>query len=550
MTIAFPRRALALILVGGLCLRAVLWLGVSFPGVADPNHYYNLGVRLVGGNGFTNDYIWQYSGDPAALVHPEAHWMPLTAALAAVPMALFGVSPRVALIAFVILGAFVPLLTYWGARRLEIGTDGALFAAAAGAALPELVLNSLRTDTTLPFALLASGALLCMTRRTVFAAILAGALTGLAYLTRNDGLLLVPTAILFNLIPRPPLDLERGSRPAPNLVFNVVGGRGVRLVVFLLAALIVVAPWLARNLAATGALGSPETRSMWFFTHHDDHYAYGRTFTLDTLLAAQTPAQIIGKRAFEMAAAVVMMLRAFGDALAVAVVGGIGLVWFTRRDDAAGDVGARPVSPVDAPYGWSRWARRAAPLLPVLIFIIGAFVAYTVLLPYKAQAGSYKKAFLGVVPLLLPFAGLALERAISDARIRRGAMALIIGALTLNAIQLVRTDVAATDAYVMQVRAAADVARDLPDTNGDGAIILMTQDPYIVRTVGFQSIIYPYEPRDTIAAAAARYGVDYLLMPANRPALNALYAGAEMDARFVRAADVPGTPFVFFRFAP
>jgi hypothetical protein len=502
---------LALICLGALALRIGLAVNVDFPGVADPNHYYNLAVRLTEGHGFTIDYIWQYSADPASIVHPEEHWMPLAAALAALPMALFGVSVHAAISPFILIGSVLPVLAFIGARRLSLSDEGALFAAGTVAFLPELVLNSLRTDTTIPFALFTSAALLLSARLTPLRAVGVGVLAGLAYLTRSDGALILA---VFACI----------------VVFS--GGfslswRPIRLIpIAVIAYVIVILPWLVRNLDAFGAFTSPETRIMWFFTHHDDHYAYGRTFRLETLLAAQTPAEIVGKRLFEMAAGGVMMLRTFGDALAVAVIGGLALI-LARRDGSI---------------------RRM--IAPVLIFVAIAFIAYTVLLPYKAQAGSLKKAFLGAVPLLIPVAALALDRVIVDRRIRRGAMALIVIVLAVNAVQLVRTDSAASAAYLAGVERAARVAQSLPDTNGDDDIILMTQDPFIIRYVGFRSIMYPYEDRDTIHAAALRYGVDYLLMPANRPSLNALYDGEDADPRFIFAADVPGTPFRFYRVTP
>lgn len=502
---------LALICLGALALRVGLATQIDFPGVADPNHYYNLAVRLIEGHGFTIDYIWQYSANPASIVHPEEHWMPLAAALAALPMALFGVSVHAAISPFILIGSILPIFAFIGARRLRLSDEGALFAAAAAAVFPELVLNSLRTDTTIPFALFTSAALLLSARLTLWRAFGVGALAGLAYLTRSDGTLII-AAFAWHVIFNGEFSLSwRPMRFIPAAI---------------IAFVIVILPWLMRNLEAFGAFTSPETRIMWYFTHHDDHYAYGRTFSLETLLAAQTPAEIVGKRLFEMAAGGVMMLRAFGDALAVAVIGGLALI-LARRDG-------------------SHWRMIAS----VLYFVIIIFIAYTALLPYKAQAGSLKKAFLGAVPLLIPLAALALDWVIEDRRIRRGAMALILIVLAINAVQLVRADAAASAAYLAQVERAAAVARTLPDTNGDGDLILMTQDPFIIRYVGFRSIMYPYEDRDTIHAAALRYGVDYLLMPANRPSLNALYDGEDADPRFIPAADVPGTQFRFYRVTP
>ena len=52
-------------------------------------------------------------------------------------------------------------------------------------------------------------------------------------------------------------------------------------------------------------------------------------------------------------------------------------------------------------------------LAPVLILLGGLFVTYPLLIPLKSQGGSMKKAFLTLLPLLLPLAGYALER-VSD----------------------------------------------------------------------------------------------------------------------------------------
>src|SRR5690606_28380760 len=149
-----PHYKLLLICAVALALRLVLLaLLVRFPGIADSNHYYNMGVRLVEGHGFTIDYIWQYNIPPDSIVHPEEHWMPLTAVLAAVPMQVFGVGAQTAILPFALLGAIVPIIAYWMARQLALTEQSCLFAAAAAAVLPEFVLNSLRTDTTIPFAL-------------------------------------------------------------------------------------------------------------------------------------------------------------------------------------------------------------------------------------------------------------------------------------------------------------------------------------------------------------------------------------------------------------
>src|SRR5262245_61361481 len=128
---------LLIICFGALILRAVLLPFTSLPGIADPNHYYNLAVRLIHGYGFTIDYIWQYSLPPHSIVHPEEHWMPLTALIAAAPMRLWGENVHTALLPFVFLGALLPVLSYWMARQMNLSENAALFSAAMTAVLPE-----------------------------------------------------------------------------------------------------------------------------------------------------------------------------------------------------------------------------------------------------------------------------------------------------------------------------------------------------------------------------------------------------------------------------
>jgi hypothetical protein len=190
---------------------------------------------------------------------------------------------------------------------------------------------------------------------------------------------------------------------------------------------------------------------------------------------------------------------------------------------------------------------RLLTLSPALILLFGAFVAYTVFIPYKAQAGSYKKFYLALLPLLLPLAAFALEYAVQNRRIRLGAMALLAVLLCINAVYLVRNDAAASASYLASVEQMAIAAQALPDTNGDDQIILMTQDPYILRYVGIRSVMFPSEDRETIIEVARRYGVDYLLLPANRPALDPLYLRQETDEHFERAGEVPGTQYIFYR---
>jgi hypothetical protein len=125
-------------------------------------------------------------------------------------------------------------------------------------------------------------------------------------------------------------------------------------------------------------------------------------------------------------------------------------------------------------------------------------------------------------------------------------MVLVIVFAGANAVDLVRLDAAANTAYLDYMAKMQTVERTLPDTNGDGEIILMVQDPYIARYLGIRSIMFPNEDRNTVIQIARRYGVDYLLMPPNRPALDPLLNGDMVDPRFAPVASVTGTNLVFY----
>lgn len=498
------------IVVAALALRIALALAfIRVPGLHDPIHYYNLARHLVQGQGFTVDYVWHYSTLHDSIVHPDDHWMPLTGVIAAGGMLLGGVNVGAALLPFLLLGALLPVLVYALARQWKLSEGSALIAAAFALALPEFVTNSLHTDTTLPNMLLVGGTIYAlnhgMQRGTARSFVIAGVLAGLAYLNRNDALLLLPMLVVLALAYR---FFGREQR-APGTLRN--------LWLVPLAMLIVVSPWLLRNLAELGQLGSAETSKMFFFADQRDHYAYGAEFTLSTLLERQTLVQIIGKRLFELAAAFKQMVVSLDLFLPIAVAGG-GLLLLVR---------------------WRSERERLLLIAPALILLLGTLVAYPLLIPYKSQSGSFHKAYVTLIPLLLPLAAYGLEQAVHAARMRRVIVVLVIFFAAANSFDQVRLNAAFNARYYSFIEALVRQVNDLPDVNGDGEVRLMTQDPYILSYHGVRSAMTPFSTRDALLEIAQRYGVDYLMLPAARPSVDDLYGGAEQDVRFVFATRIP-----------
>ncbi len=232
---------------------------------------------------------------------------------------------------------------------------------------------------------------------------------------------------------------------------------------------------------------------------------------------------MISKRVFEMLASVKIMIVDLG-LLAVPVIGGA-LLLITRRDR-------------------DRWLT----LTPTLFLLAGIFVFYTALAPFFSQGGSFKKASLSLIPLLIPVAAYALEAAIPDLRLRIGTMILIVVLLAFNAVDVMREDIRFTNNFLDNVKKVVDELDTLPDTTGDGEIIVMTQDQFVMSFLGVKAVQIPFENREKILEVAQRYGVDYLLMPPARPALDPLFKGTESDPRFVPVRAIAGTNMVLYGF--
>ncbi len=514
-----PAYKLLLICLAALALRLVLLIFVQHPGISDPNHYYNVGLNLVNGRGYTVNYLWQYNHPPDTVVHPDDYFMPLTSAVAAASMALFGQTVHGALGLFILIGSLLPIVGYRAARQFGCAEDGCLFAAASVAFVPELVLNSVRSDTTIINALLVGATILLLNvglqRSKGWAFALSGLTAGLAYMTRSDSALLLPMLAVTLIV----YALARRRDPGIRI-------RWTHVLLMPIIAVLVAVPWSVRNLNYAGTISTPKVDEMFFLVDYRDHYHYAGVFDLQSLLERQTVSQIVGKRLFELAASLKLIYTNLDLFLPVAVAGGL-ILLIAARD-----------------------RRRGLVLAPALILMFGYLVFYSVLAPLKSQGGSFKKDGLTLIPLFVPLAAYALERAIPDRRLRVGTMALATVFLALNAFEYVRADASFVSGYLGRNQAMAAVAHTLPDVNGDGQLILMAQDPFMLDFLGLHSAIFPSDDRDIVYAVTQRYKVDYLLMPPDRPALDALYLRTETDPRFVHAADVPGTEYQFFKVSP
>ncbi len=112
---------------------------------------------------------------------------------------------------------------------------------------------------------------------------------------------------------------------------------------------------------------------------------------------------------------------------------------------------------------------------PFGVLAFGSLAA-TVLAVTEDRRWLWLAGMLTGLALLIPLGAYALEQAITDQRLRRGAMVLIVGLLAFNAIEIMRADIRFTNSFVDKMEDVVATVETLPDTNGDGEIVLMTQD--------------------------------------------------------------------------
>jgi hypothetical protein len=148
------------IFVIALLIRIVLAGQIVFPKPEDTAYYFGVARNLIEGRGLVSDALWSYQTPPLEIPRAAFEvWLPLPSLLAAIPMAILGVSFAASQWSAIILGAIVPVLAWRLAadvaeerglsreRSLTLAIGTGLTCAVY---LP-LLLHSALPDSTMPF---------------------------------------------------------------------------------------------------------------------------------------------------------------------------------------------------------------------------------------------------------------------------------------------------------------------------------------------------------------------------------------------------------------
>lgn len=480
---------------------------VGGPGFTDVFYHLNAATRLASGQGLTDPYLWTYIGAPQTLPAPShLYWLPLTSLLAGAGMALLNAPGDYAAAQwpFTLLFAATIITGFWlgarlGGTRRHAWTAGLL-----------TLFSGFYTrfwgaiDTFAPYALIGALALACIGwaaagRRYWLACIGAGVFSGLAHLTRADGVLLLMVgwaALLWpNLTPKSRLRGERGL--SESVLLSLSTGRGLRatlasggvrflgIALMTLVYLLVMSPWFARNLREIGSvmpLGGAQ--GIWF-REYNDIFSYPPDASPAALFADG-----LGVFVASRWEALINNLGTF-----VAVEGWVVL------------------TPLMLLGLWAR--RREAFVRGFWLYALGLHVVMTLVFPFPGYRGGLLHSAAALVPWWAALAVVGLDAAVEWAAQRRRRWnavtarrvfsAGMIGAALLLSLMIAlpnRVPPTGVPALYRELRAA------LPAD----ARVMINDPAQLYYFTGLGGVVLPNETPDVIPQIARQYGVRYLLL--------------------------------------
>jgi len=517
----YPLRDLLLLLGLALVARVAAALLVDAAPYTDAAYYTLVAERLAGGHGFTVPVLYSFlevggalPADPVLPVPSNGHWMPLASVVAAGGMAPFGPewswragqAPMVLLSVAWVGIAHLVAWELWRARGLALAAG--VLAVFAG---PLLILMPL-VETFALFGVLGSLALWA-SMRAVHAdhwgrwLVLAGALIGLATLTRVDGVFLA-------IAPAVAWWMRRSSVGARRAVVAGLGSAG--------AALLIMIPWFARNLAVFGApMPSVGGHTLWI-TSYNEQFTIGREVSLSTYLASGFDV-LVGSKVVAVGELAARTLTVGGGILALLFVAGL---WVHRR---------------------------RAELRPFTGYWLLMFAAMALLFTFHAPRG----AFLHSAPAWLPVAFAVAVGSVAPVFgalgrwwpfLRRPAthrfllVASVVGAVVLS--------VGSSLALLGQWRVAADrlgaAAGFLSESVPRDEVVMFADPARLYLASGHPGVAAPFDPfavvEDVVRAYDVRWVVVTLDPGETRDALGLWDGAAGVDAEGASPAFLPAEP--------
>ncbi|MBI5931456.1 MAG: glycosyltransferase family 39 protein [Chloroflexi bacterium] len=464
------RRDLVLMLVLALVVGSILVILLDEPGYTDAYYYFNAGQRLAQGDGLTDPYVWIYLNPPDKIPAPShTYWMPLASMVSAGSMVIFGANfnaaqiPSVlALVGLVVMGGWLGY-TLGGTRRYSWMTG--LIVLFGGFFFPFWA----NTDTFALYGLVGAGALIAMGLGRQkndwrwFA--VSGALSGLAHLTRADGVLLLVVALLLTLWPHPSWKSTTSA---------------------LIAYFIVMLAWFIRNLGVIDAPIPSGGINTAFLRGYNELFAYPVDWSLANFMGWGTQ-NILESRWNAL-------LSNFGTWLAVET-------WVLIGPFALAAL----------------WKRRKNPLLTGFwVYALGLHLAMTFIFAYPGYRGGLFHSSSALVPFWAILGIIGLDDAINWAAQRRKwnppQARMVFGSAMLVLVILLSGFAWSAQARNREGNPNYDeISAYLPLD----AVLMVNDPPAWYFHTGLMSVNLPDAPLNRLPEIAARYCVTHLVIDQN-----------------------------------
>gem|GEM_PF-3584424 len=507
------------------------------PGYTDAYYYVNVANQLWQGNGFRDDYIWNYmggipnsvSGNPS-----NTYWMPLTSIIIAGGYLLtLGQSFFAAQLSMILISStFAPLAYYMGRdifgteRGERYGWLMGLFMIFCGFYAPMFALP----DNFAPFAFFSLCFLILtykvgrFTNRpyastpkpqpptpvphplnfilhpsSFILSLLAGLCAGLAYLSRVDGsiLLVVPIVCLI---------LQRYIfRQPTNLTWKGIG------LIWLVAAL-VASPWVLRNLAVTGLPFPGGGIKVLFWRDYDDFYTFVRPLDLSYYLNQTYPSLTwgIGSLIGSKIDALSQNYLVVGRAALVFLTPLVFLGFFSRF------VPGKPLPQLSFRHPDTFWRRPE--FLPFSVYTVILYLAMSLLFTFPSTRGSLFHSAGGLLPFVYAALIAGLDTAVgllgkitrpganrSRQRVYSGMLVLVmvfasVGWTFSNSSTWddEYNEIKQVDQWIVQ--------------NGKPGAVVMSPDPMLYyHATGKSTVVITSDPLEVNLQVAQRYKASYLI---------------------------------------
>lgn len=484
-----------------------------YPGHADPAFTFGVAQNIATGRGPNIDYVWHFLV-PGTPLHHYAfdYWLPLPSRLMALVLG-HGRGLSAALTLNVLLILAMCAGTYALARTLSGVVWVPAVSAAAALVQPVVSAYAMQAESAVylgAFALPAMAAAIAA-RRRVWLWPVAGALAGLAAMSRSEGLLLCAVLGIAALVWRGP------------------GRTWLRAGLLLAGYLVVSAPYLVTNIRHFGSPLPPAANAFPYVSGYEDLFAPHVQHSLSALLAG-SPARFFDIRLrvldLQLEAAFLSM-ASIASVLVLMLLGSTALRGFPAATAPSGSPGPSPAARLRSMLD-SAWLVPVGFLLLVVVF--ECLVA-----PAVAAGGAIVKVMITGAPVLLVLATVQLGRLRLPAVLTAVCCVILVG----YPLTSVASNSRATIRHNNDIgRAAAGLAAPLraeADCLGR-PVVLMTRQPWeINQATGVATVMLPTGSLADILEVARQYGVTDIDSPGVRLDAATLAGALGADGPFARS---------------